>query len=441
MKPNLLASLLAGIAAAGMTPSAGAVGPDDARSIGLGGSAIANGQGVMGALQNPSSLLEMQRQGKTSHTYFGAVVDLRTPEGTQDLIDDESDEHLVDDLETEFDLLDERVITCDASLESNDDVCLDDLENFNDLGNRLLRIIDLADGNDFAGQGHAGIGVALTGGPVPLAIHFGARVTGIATAEIDPGDREYVATFEEITDDGTITWGEVLDSSYLVQNGNLLTVNQPQDTLLSTGESAVLYRTELSVALARSFGLGKRTLDVGITPKISQLKAQSADVALAEEFERDTASISDRLEDSEVSETSFTLDVGFGTRLDPLPLRLSAVVRNLVPESIETRSGYEFETTPQLIIGGHYELGNVDLTTDLALNSATVDGIDTRIAAIGIEHQGSVVALRAGLSIDSERDVDETAISLGLGLGPLQFSARATGEDALQAGAQLSWSF
>ncbi len=53
----------------------------DARSISLGGSAIANGQGVHGALENPSSLMRMNSQQQRLHLHLGFSLDARDDAG------------------------------------------------------------------------------------------------------------------------------------------------------------------------------------------------------------------------------------------------------------------------------------------------------------------------------------------------------------------------
>ena len=45
----------------------------DARSIALGGSAIANAKGAHGAMENPASMMAMQRAGERYHFRFAQL--------------------------------------------------------------------------------------------------------------------------------------------------------------------------------------------------------------------------------------------------------------------------------------------------------------------------------------------------------------------------------
>ena len=127
--------------------------------------------------------------------------------------------------------------------------------------------------------------------------------------------------------------------------------------------------------------------------------------------------------------------------LTQFPVRVAAVLRNVIPESISTADGFEFETTPQLIVGAHYQKGRFSVNADMALNEASVDNFDTRKMGVGVEFEMSHFAVRGGISHDASRPADSTALSLGFGLGPVQLGARLTEFKALEAGLQVSYSF
>jgi len=171
-----------------------------------------------------------------------------------------------------------------------------------------------------------------------------------------------------------------------------LNVAQPEDSLDSTADVNYLVRSQLAVSFAYSLPLPILHIDFGVTPKVSE----------------------DRLEENEVVENSFTFDVGAAASLTALPLRLGAVLKNVVTESITTKDGFEFETTPQLIVGAVFDLPVIALNADLALNEAKVDNFETQLLAIGAEFTPlPLFALRAGIS--SDLSSSETALSLGVG--------------------------
>ena len=70
-----------------------------------------------------------------------------------------------------------------------------------------------------------------------------------------------------------------------------------------------------------------------------------------------------------------------------------------------------------------------------------VDNLETQRLALGVEIGLPILALRAGINHDAARDYEATSLSLGAGLGPLQFGASLTGIESIEAGLQLSYSF
>jgi len=123
------------------------------------------------------------------------------------------------------------------------------------------------------------------------------------------------------------------------------------------------------------------------------------------------------------------------------PTRVAIVIRNALTESISLVDGFEFETTPQLIVGGAVSLNRFTLTGDIALNEAKVDNFESQKIAIGAEFGSDKFAFRAGISHDASRVENATAFNIGAGVGPLQIGARLTSEQFREASVQLSYSF
>ena len=215
----------------------------------------------------------------------------------------------------------------------------------------------------------------------------------------------------------------------------------PEERLSSEGGGGGVVRVSLGASFATTLTISGRDIDVGVTPKLSTLVAQGIETSADEFFEDGREPFADRFEASEVTETSFTFDVGGAVTLERFPLRLATVLRNVVPESIETEEGIGFDTTPQLVVGGVYEHGPFGFNADLALNEAEVDGFETQPLALGVEFEHGPLALRGGLSHDAAREEAATALSLGLGLGPFDIGGRLTALENARFGAQLSFSF
>lgn len=415
----------------------------DARSIALGGSVIANGQGVHGALENPASLMAMQRRQEKFHFRIGFAMELRDTGDAIETLNDDDNQDLIDDLETEIDILSQAQVQCDPIFGNDDQVCVSDTQAVANLSTQLLDILDTVDDETIDGQATFDMGVAFTSKAWPLAVNLRLSGTAAGTPNIADGDRSYIAEFEELLGDNQLTLQEARDSAFLEASalGATLEVQQPEDVLQSEAQGAGLARAQLGISFARSFKVGSHMIDAGLTPKISTLTAYDVAIRVQDEFVDSTESIQDRLEDSEVTESSFTFDAGASMALPNLPVRVAAVLRNVIPESIKTENDYEFETTPQLVLGALYQRGKLSVSGDLALNESKVDNFETQKIGVGVEYGTRKFAVRGGISSDQSRETDATSLSLGFGLGPLQVGARLNGLESLEAGAQIAYSF
>ena len=415
----------------------------DARSIALGGSVIANGQGVHGAVDNPAALMAMKRREEGFHFRIGFAMELRDTGDAIDVLTDDENEDIIDDIEAEIDILSQSQVQCDPIFGDGGDTCVDDTQAVADLSGRLLDILDTLDDETIDGQATLDMGVAFTGKAWPMAVNLRFSGTAAGTPDIADGDRGYIAEFEDLLGDNVLTLDEARDSQFLEANalGATLEVQQPEDVLRSEARGAGLARAQLGISFAKSFNVGNYIVDAGITPKISTLVAYDVAIRVEDEFEDTTRSIQDRLDDSEVTETTFTFDAGASMALPTLPIRVAAVLRNVIAESVKTENNYEFETTPQLVVGAHYQRGMLSISGDLALNESKVDNFETQKMGIGVEFGTRKFAIRGGISTDQSRDEDATSVSLGFGLGPLQVGARLAGLESLEAGAQLAYSF
>ncbi len=438
-----LCSLAAAMSLAMLTSSAEAV---DARSIALGGSAVAFGIGVNGAIENPASLAAMKRRGDTAHFLLGTAADVRDHGDLINVLRDDGNRDLVDDLEAEINTVSGSNVTPECSgvavLTASDDTpCVTGTARLAGLANDAIGLLDDIDDTPASGLSEAHAGLAVTTTTLPFAIHFGARATGRGVANVDDGDRQYVADFTAIAGDDQITLGEVRNNDrFQIENGEL-NIEQPEDVLSSSGEGSAMVRAQFGVSLAMSVEIAGTTLDLGVTPKFSRLTAYGLQPNLSEVFDDTSEPFEDQFDDSKVEESSFTFDMGASTQLTNLPLRLSAVLRNVVPESIKTTTDIEFETTPQLIIGALHQRERLSLIASVAINNAELDGIDTQPIALGIEYGTDTFALRGGLSTDFGRDDDVAAVSAGVKLGPLEVGARLAGINRGHIGAQLSFGF
>ena len=431
-------ALVTGLSAAGAAGAATL----DARALALGGSSVAGGRGVPGVLENPASLARLQRTGLRASFAFGAGVDARDHQDLSSLLVGGDAEDLRDDLEAEVDRLSGSEIGCDPFTDGDEAVCLGGTARLGELSGDAVALVDRADEEPVSGIGETHFGVAVTATPLAFALHVGGRAAARGAADVSDGDRDYAATLEEALVDGALTLGEVRANAIeFTIEGDTIDITEPQDIVTSTGRGGAMYRVQGGVSLATAVAVGGASLDVGVTPKFSRLTAWGTGIEFADAFDDAARSIEDQFEDSEVAESSFTFDAGVSTDLSVLPIRVAAVARNVIPESIETAGGVEFGTTPQLVLGALHRRGLATLTADLALNEADVDGVATRPAALGVEFGTATFAIRGGVGADFAREADELALTLGAKLGPLEIGGRVAGVERGQLAAEISFGF
>lgn len=214
-----------------------------------------------------------------------------------------------------------------------------------------------------------------------------------------------------------------------------------EDVLTSEFEGTRIDRQQLGISFGFSYNVAGRPLDIGVTPKVSNITVFHAAGLIATDFDDDTPSIGDDFDSSETDNTTFTVDVG-GTYSVSDQFAVSSVLRILVTETATSSDDtFTVETTPQVIVGGVYQFSGLAVNADVALNSATRDGVETQPLALGLEFGRGNYSLRGGISVDNGRTDEETAFTFGFGLGPLQFGSRISSLKSIQTGIQLSYSF
>ena len=432
-----------------LTLIAGSTSANEARSIALGGSAITYGRGVPGIFANPATLMHLNRKNRNVHLRFGGAVDFRDPGTLFDSVFEKSD--LINDIENATDTLANSPVTCISLDISSDTSCLSGTEELGQDFESLVGEINSVSEQPIELIADARAGFGYTGGVVPFAFHFGFSIVVAGELIASDNDIEYVTVLQDALIDGELTVGDILDTAVaggtqlIDLNSALdgtLDVADPEDVLTSEFEGTRTDRQQFGVSFGFSIPVAGRSLDIGITPKISSITTFRAEGLIATEFDETTPSIDEDFSNSETTTTTFTADIG-GTYSITDSLAVSSVLRNLITETADTSNdSFKVETTPQLIVGGVYEFSRfLAINADVALNSAERDGVETQPLALGVEFGRGNYSLRGGVSVDNGRTEEETALTLGFGLGPLQVGSRISSLKAIQAGAQLSFSF
>jgi len=410
----------------------------DARSIALGGSVIANGHGMHGVIENPATLVRLQREQQGTYILLNASGDIRDPIDLISLANDNKD--LPRDIENEIDRVSGQTIICGV-LPQNDDVCLTGTALLGSQASQVIRVFDAVDGQPISARGTANVGFAYTDSKIPFGVFLGNTLTATGFTSISNLDRVYTESLANALSDDELTYGEIIQNANLTTTNNVLEIAPPENVLQTNVSGGSLLRFHLGASFGVTLPLNGINIDLGFAPRVSWIEAANVQTSIADQFDDTARTLGEQYDDSENDQTSFSFDAGMITPIGETGIRIAAVVRNAVPETIESQDGYKFETTPQFIVGGAWQRGNLSINADFAVNEGKYDNFVTKPISLGVELGTQKFALRGGISADASRDDDETAISLGAGLGPLQIGGRLTGSDSLQLGLQLSFGF
>jgi len=421
---------------AGMISSAQA---QDARSIGMGGATISVGQGVGGALSNPSLLMSAKRRKERYHFKFGGAGELRD---SADVIGEaEDNQDSLDNIDREINTLSAQSLLCNPILDRADAPCLRNTQGLGDITQKVLNSFNKISGEPVSARGGSDLAFAVSHTRFPFMISIGMTATATGTANISEADRSYAETLIDAVSDNELSVGDIQRTASITfnQGNNSVEIESPDDILDSQAAGGAVVRTTITLGMATTFKLGKQDIDIGVSPKISRLTAGRINKTL-NELNADTFDLEDEFDADRVSETSITFDVG--ASMQPLPkrdFRIGGVIRNVIPESIKTESRFEFETTPQLIISGAYQIQRILATADLALNQAKSDNFESQPLSIGGEFSYNWFSVRAGIYNDFAAKVNPTSFTFGFGLGAFDLGARVNGNN-ISGGMQIAFS-
>jgi len=418
---------------------------NDARSIALGGSAISQGSGVHGVWSNPATLAYLSRKNHDVHLRFSSMFEVRDPGGFIDTALDNQD--IVETVTENIDELEDNTLACLSLLSSLDTVCIQDTQAIGEDFQNILTISQTLNEQPFEFVAQAHSGLAVSNVRFPFAVHANYSVAAAGDIATTQNDIAYLTILQNAFIDGELTIGDIVNSIFSGQQ--ILTINpnsglqiaQPEDLLTSVFSGTQLIRKQLGFSFGYELTIADKSIDIGITPKFSSLSTRRASDRVATEFDDDTPSITELFQDAEITTTTFSLDAGATYAVNE-QFAISLVARNLVPERAKTVfPSFTIDTTPQVLAGISFRHSSIRFNADAALNSAKLDGVVTHPFAIGAELGSDAFSFRLGAGIDTGRTAEKAALTVGFGVGPLQVGARVSKLSAIQAGAQLSYSF
>ncbi|WP_188006306.1 conjugal transfer protein TraF [Vibrio cholerae] len=199
--------------------------------------------------------------------------------------------------------------------------------------------------------------------------------------------------------------------------------------------------TEVGLAVGKQVVLGGRTVALGVTPKVQQLRTYQ-DNASVKSFDLDD------YDKSEVKDNAFNLDMGAVWLIDQY--RVGIVAKDLFAKDIQTQNRnntYKLDT--QIAVSGSYVSDffiaavDLDLTKQRRFNG---DNDDTQFMRFGVEGNAwGWAQLRAGYEVDLQNSLDNS-VSVGLGVSPwdvvsLDLAGSYAGDNQFGLSANLAFTF
>lgn len=249
-------------------------------------------------------------------------------------------------------------------------------------------------------------------------------IDGSGTDAISVGLKSQIAEIVKNTDTRA-TGAEKL----IVTNpvGEAKVVDSFEKKLKSKASMAVAAKAEVGFSYARELELdewGVHRLHVGVTPKIVKVAVSEYTVRVdnANNIRKDDLSIQ--------SKDGFSADVGVSYQVPKTQWNVGAVLRNIIPVSVESASGSKTaKLAPELAVGSAYRWHNVTFAADLdLLKYELIENGDRakQFLSAGAEVDlAGWLALRAGVQHNLAKSAIGTRLTAGFGLfsNALQFSA------------------
>lgn len=208
----------------------------------------------------------------------------------------------------------------------------------------------------------------------------------------------------------TITNGEI----------TLTDIGDPQSEIEIVGANI----SELGVSVARKFNFAGEDVAIGVTPKLQSINIFEKTISL-NSAEDEADSISSDPAGYFLDNTTMlyrgNIDIGAAKSWDfHGQARAGVAIKDLIPWTLESKSGTELLIRPKIRIGAAHEtqFSKVAIDLDITENKPLKYGVPTRYLGIGAElnawnHAAIRVGYRNNLSVDNSH-----VISGGIGLTP-----------------------
>jgi hypothetical protein len=382
--------LWASVSAAGT-----AFGVYDARTLAMGGAAVASADTSNAQFYN-SALLAFNEEIEEETRDSRLLVPLLSPQISRSAFEAEEivSEDLGQDISRAVDAFNAAPGAQTAQAVVDASVLLD-------------RAATRLDDEDIFGDVYAGFSISEPGKYQGAAFFLGVRLIGGGAADVADADLALLDDYQEglafVASNGArgSAQPQLFDA-----NGELL---DPVDSISSTSEATGVAITELGVSIAQQMQLFGYPVAAGVSFKMM-------DVRTFEDVER---LIDDRIdvEGNEESKVSFNMDAGiakeFGERW-----RVGLAIKDIIPYTYQTSIGTSVRLRPRPRAGAAYHVGGFQLAADVDLiaNEPLGNERQTQEAAFGAEWAPvELIRLRAGFRADL-RGSRDSIVSVGAGL-------------------------
>jgi len=245
-------------------------------------------------------------------------------------------------------------------------------------------------------------------------------------------------TLETLANDVNTAQGDVeVKLAALTEfDGNFVTdgaVTPPEvDELTSEIEIVGANISELGVSLAKRFVIGGQDLAIGITPKLQSITIFEKSISLATVEDEISLAGGDPAGYFFENTTQLfrgNIDLGVAKSWDfHGKVRAGAVLKDIIPWTLESKSGTELLIRPKLRIGGAHETKFTKLAVDLDIteNKPLKYGVPTRYLGIGAElNAWHFLSLRAGYRTNLSV-AESGVVSAGIGITPFGIGIEAS---------------
>ncbi|XOZ35114.1 conjugal transfer protein TraF [Halomonadaceae bacterium KBTZ08] len=410
----ILSHLAAAVGLATAAASVQAAPPqfNDVRAFGMGGTGVAAARPSGAALVNPSLLAADHSGWNDGFSATLPSVNARYAEN----------EDVIDEIDQIQDTIEALEVAIDSATNNPTQASVQEVKNGADTLAGQLRGIN----NEFV-RGDAGLGTlfAVPSPSLAVGLHLDARIRATVESRIDEGD---LSALEDVTNLPQSPTQQQLENAL----APIYDPNSGELTPESDGRVLASAMSEIGLTLARSFNIQGHDVNLGVTPKLVQMRtfdyAQGVD-----EFEEDDFDSSEY----ETDDSHINIDIGASTDLgDNNQWRLGASVRNLIPESLDTVEDNgrpltydpeEMTLDPLVTVGVAHSSGWHTLTADLDLtkNEGIGPAADQQWLALGGEFNVyDWINLRAGArqnlasNTGSNGIEEETQYTAGFALSP-----------------------